>query len=112
MAGPARGPTAARGDGGITAALPEALAARDDFALIEVLRAEVPAFAEAMSDESLRAALLDEEHGEMLARDLARLYEGHRAEVDRFSARHPELIAAFQSDQSASPVGRSYGYSR
>lgn len=87
----------------ITAALPEALAARDAFALIEVLRAEVPAFAEAMSDESLRAALLDEEHAEMLARDLARLYEGHRAETDRFSARHPELIVAPQPDRLAGP---------
>lgn len=77
----------------LTAGLPEALAARDAFELIEALRAEVPAFAEAMSDESLAAALLGEEGGEDLARELARLYKEHRAEVDRFSARHPELVA-------------------
>lgn len=78
----------------VAAVLPEALAARDAFALIEVLRVEIPAFAKAMSDESLAAALLEEKGGEILAKELARLYEEHRAEVDRFSARHPELVSS------------------
>lgn len=78
----------------MTAVLPDALAARDGFELIKVLRGEVPAFAEAMSDESLGAALLDEEAEGILARELARLFKEHRAEVDRFSARHPDLVVA------------------
>lgn len=77
----------------LIAALPDALAARDAFELIETLRAEVPAFAVAMSDESLGAALLDEKHGEWLAAELTRLYSDNRAEVDRFAARHPELAS-------------------
>ncbi|MGN6215865.1 MAG: hypothetical protein ACTHN7_02765 [Solirubrobacterales bacterium] len=74
------------------AVLPDALAARSALELIDLLRAESPAFADAVSDALLAAALLDEQGGEMLARELARLYEDHRVEVDLFFARHPELI--------------------
>lgn len=73
------------------AVLPKAVEAREAFALIEVMRAEVPAFAEAMSDESLAAAMVNAQGGEVLTRELARLNREHRAEVDSFCARHPEL---------------------
>jgi len=77
----------------LLAALPDALAAWDAFELIETLRAEIPAFARAISDESLGAALLSEEHGERLAAELTRLYRENRSEIDRFAARHPELAS-------------------
>lgn len=73
----------------LVATLPEALAAREIFELIETLRMEVPAFALAMSDESLGAAFLDEEQADRLAAELKTLYTENRAEVDRFVARHP-----------------------
>jgi hypothetical protein len=38
-----------------------------------------------MSDEALGAAFLDEEDGERMTAELARLYKEHRADVERFA---------------------------
>lgn len=79
------------------AALPDALAARDAFEVIRVLRTEIPAFALAMSDEALGAALVDEARGERLNAELAEVYSENRAEVDRFVEQHPEFAATLKA---------------
>ncbi|HEU5106732.1 MAG TPA: hypothetical protein VFU11_12945 [Solirubrobacterales bacterium] len=94
-------PDLRRGMARMTAVLPDALAAREALEIIEILRAEVPAFADAVSDEVLGAALLDEPGGETLAMELGRLYEDHPTEVGRLFARYPDLIAGFQPDRLA-----------
>jgi hypothetical protein len=78
------------------AALPNALAARDSFEAIRVLRAEIPAFASVITDEALGAALLDTARGERLRAELADVSSKNQAAVDHFIEQHPELASALE----------------
>jgi hypothetical protein len=76
--------------GAITAALPEAIAGRASFEVLIGLREEIPAFA-VLTDELLRAALVDVSGKEALGRELRRLFGEHEAEVESFTRENREL---------------------
>jgi hypothetical protein len=79
------------------AALPDALAARDAFEAIRVMRAEVPALSTVMTDEALGAALLDAARGERLRAEIAEVSSTNRVAVDRFLAQHPQFAATLEA---------------
>jgi hypothetical protein len=79
------------------AALPDALAARDAFEAIRVMRAEVPALSTVMTDEALGAALLDAERGKRLRAEIAEVSSMNQGTVDRFFEQHPEVAAILEA---------------